>query len=138
MITLNEHLITPTMFPDKTSQVWKINQSESANVIFDFEFEAEIIHLLQLVQLLNKQSVPVNLHMPYLPYARQDKEICNEFTFALHTFAAMLNVVEFNSITAIDVHSDEATRLIKGLVSLSARPFIRNALIELKGLANIG
>ena len=55
MITLNGKPITPTISPDKTSQVWKVFQEDSLSlhvpelkVVWTFENEAELIHLAQL------------------------------------------------------------------------------------------
>ena len=96
MIKLNGHLVTPTIFPDKTSQVWKIPKShfnKKENVItWEFENEGEFMHLAQLKVLLDIDyfSSKVVLDMPYLPYARQDKDITNESTFALYPFALLL------------------------------------------------
>ena len=60
MITLNGKPITPTIFPDKTSQVWKVFQEDSLSlhapelkVVWTFENEAELIHLAQLKMLLD-------------------------------------------------------------------------------------
>jgi ribose-phosphate pyrophosphokinase len=118
MITLNGLEIKPTMFPDKTSQVWKIDTNYIAAfnlIIWDFESEAELIHVAQLKQLItalypNSQNT---LKLPYLPYARQDKEISNETTFALHTFALFINALQFSSVMLLDPHSGTASELIK-------------------------
>ena len=56
MIKLNGHIITPTIFPDKTSQVWKLEQDwffPTNNVItWEFENEAEFMQLAQLNDLV--------------------------------------------------------------------------------------
>ena len=124
MLVLNEtYKVTPTIFPDKTSQVWKLpedmlNQARYT-IHWFFESEAELFHLAQLVDLLRCRvirSTPIiDLEMPYLPYARQDKRIGNEASFALHTFARQINALNFNTIQVFDVHSQEAFKLIDRL-----------------------
>ena len=112
MITLNGHVITPTIFPDGTSQVWKIDDSlfttltkesgfmkiiTSFDIIWVFESEAELFHIAQLRDLLDStagKKVNVNLHMPFLPYGRQDKVIDNDNTFAKHTFFSYTSLIE--------------------------------------------
>jgi len=55
MIYLNGQPIEVTIFPDKTSQVWKIPEhffSYKNEITWEFESESEFIHLAQLVALL--------------------------------------------------------------------------------------
>ena len=123
MLKLNGVEITPTIFPDKTSQIWKVNPAlfkfSSYVILWEFESEGEIMHLAQLVDLIRKCSterVPqIVLWMPYLPYARQDKEISNESTFALRSFAAIIEKFRFSGITVTDAHSDVVKELFWGM-----------------------
>lgn len=101
-------IIKPTIFPDGTSQVWNIGEDNFrtpfATIEWTFENEAELIHIAQLKLLFEALGKPVHLSVPYLPYARQDKEITNNSTFALHSFVTLLNSLNFESITAFDPH----------------------------------
>lgn len=123
MIYLNDTSAIPTVFPDGTSQVWKLPDAillDSLNffIRWEFESEAEFLHLAQLKTLLDTQyGVPVFLEMPYLPYARQDKRPGNSRTFALHTFAKLLNSLAFTKVVFLDAHSAVATKLIENSVS---------------------
>jgi len=112
--TNKKHNVISTIFPDKTSQVWKlpdfILDSRHIKIIWNFEEEREIIDLINLKSLLNSNSVVV-LHMPYMPYARQDKDVSNNSTFSLHTLAYLLNGLNFNLVTANDVHNEHETKL---------------------------
>jgi ribose-phosphate pyrophosphokinase len=113
MIKLNGHIVTPTIFPDGTSQVWKLPEAKVCNpdatIEWEFENEAEIIHVLQLADLCNACTAGMNqvkLYMPFLPYARQDKGINNHSTFALKTFMSILcSQTRFSQIKIIDAHS---------------------------------
>lgn len=111
MITLNTHAIIPTIFPDKTSQVWKLTNmfiASANNVVrWEFENEAEFIHVAQLKALLDKTSKDTILELPYLPYARQDKEVGNLTTFALIPFAKLLNSLNFSKVKVFDPHNVE-------------------------------
>ncbi len=119
MIKLNGKEINVTMFPDRTSQVWQIsnlNTNDQPNVIvWDYESEAELFHVVQLESLVQKMAVdniPSILVVPYLPFARQDKEVSNETSFALKIFADIINAAGFDEVVAYDVHSNEAKKLI--------------------------
>lgn len=117
MILFNGKPINVTIFPDNTSQVWKLNQeiletTNFANITWDFEHEGEFMHLAQLKMLLDKYNFKTRLKINYLPYGRQDKMISNGSTFALETFSYLLNKLHFDEIVILDPHSVQADRLI--------------------------
>lgn len=132
MITLNGLKIVPTVFPDKTSQVWHLPDSVLADVYKDneaiigwqFESEAELIQVAQLKTLLDSYCEIVNLDMPYLPYGRQDKRVDNESTFALKTFSVLINALNFNEVRVLDAHNNSRAQMIRGLEDRSAKNYI--------------
>lgn len=117
MFYVNDVKITPTIFPDGTSQIWNLPDEVLKNhdftITWSFEHEGEIMHLTQLTQLLDKYASSVSLKLKYLPYGRQDKEVSNKTTFALHSFAKLINLLYFDKVEIIDPHSKEALNLIK-------------------------
>lgn len=123
MIKLNGVQVVPTIFPDNTSQVWKLPEdlinsgnnflnAKFATVKWEFSSEAEFLHLAQLKDLLDKNGFVSVLVLKYLPYARQDKDISNTSTFALRTFSKLLNTLNFQEVVILDPHSDMSTRWI--------------------------
>lgn len=134
MIYLNGHKVEPTIFPDKTSQVWKLPEEvlkKSKHIItWDFESESEFFTLIQLKVLLNTYNLNVELYMPYLPYARQDKEVSNNSTFALTAFAKVINDLNFNKVYCVDAHSKVAKELITNLVIIYPTQKVREVLDE--------
>ena len=113
MIKVQGHQIEPTIFPDDTTQIWKLPAellgATTVHIDWRFESEAELLWLAQ-IKMLFKQAVFFSLHVPYLPYARQDKEVSNNLTFALHSFAKILNGIGFDAVTAVDVHNPAVTK----------------------------
>jgi ribose-phosphate pyrophosphokinase len=113
MIKLNGYLITPTIFPDKTSQVWKIDEQFIGDVYptitWEFENEAEFLHVAQLKFLLDHTLgfKDATLELPYLPYARQDKPVTNTSTFAFMPFVHLLNSLGFKQVKVFDPHNVE-------------------------------
>lgn len=106
MIKLNGLIVTPTVFPDKTSQVWKLPENifvtYGHNVVtWEFENEAELITVCQLGDLLDRNAI---LHVPFLPYGRQDKAVRNDSTFGACTFSQIINMF-YNKIETLDAHS---------------------------------
>lgn len=117
MITVNGTPVNTTIFPDNTSQVWKVSQLEIPNtnwvhITWVYSHEGEFMQLAQLKQLLDRKGFGAALRIKYLPYGRQDKEVSNEATFALRTFADLLNTLGFEEIIIMDPHSTIATDLI--------------------------
>lgn len=131
MFKLNGIQIQPTIFPDGTSQIWKVDKklfTKSSLIIWEFSHEAELIHLAQLKALLDENKVKhTTLYIDYLPYARQDKEVSNTSTFALLPFCKMLNILEFTEIVILDPHSTKALDLINN--SCASYPTIK--IVEL-------
>lgn len=95
-----------TVFPDGTTQVWKLAEIPCGDVqvTWYYENESEVLQIMQLGLLLEREHQKAHLYVPYLPYARQDKEITNESCFA----KVLLNKVfeHYKSVTTLDVHSD--------------------------------
>lgn len=112
MILLNGVGVTITMFPDGTSQVWKLPdglvKDRDNEVIWVYSHEAELIHLAQLECLLQHDGTRY-LDIPYLPYARQDKAVDNKATFAFWPFAELLNTAWMEGdIFVFDPHNYDA------------------------------
>lgn len=102
---------TTTIFPDKTSQIWKIEPDNldphGDNIIlWLFESEAELFHVCQLTQLLHEVfDIDVDLRCPYLPFGRQDKILGNHASFALSIFKDVLYNAGICRIETFDAHS---------------------------------
>lgn len=114
-----------TIFPDKTSQVWHLNPEpkdchNSAKkfpdrfvIYWDFENESEIFHVLQLGRLLREYGgFNTYLKIPTMPFARQDKQVSNNTTFALKPFINLLENSEyFDLIETIDIHNSSSINM---------------------------
>lgn len=115
MIKVNGVKIEPTRFPDGTTQVWKLAHpslvgiQKQLKILWQFEREDELLMLAQIRDLFGAW-VTTELHVPYLPFARQDKDVSNEATFALRSFARMLNALSLDHVIADDVHNPNLTR----------------------------
>lgn len=110
--------IPVTRFPDNTTQVWKLPEDRltpagSRTITWIYSHEGELLELAQLKMLLESYGNEVSLNIRYLPFARQDKGVSNESTFALHSFAALLNALEFVHVFIQDPHSAMALQVIE-------------------------
>lgn len=136
MLLLNGQPVPITIFPDKTSQCWKIPEEifkkSHARVEWRFEHEGEFMHLAQLKYLLDSYELTTTLHLPYLPYGRQDKQVSNTTTFALLSFAHLLNSLEFIEVTCTDPHSLVAEARIESFRAVYPRLHLHDALKEVQ------
>lgn len=145
MIIFAGELVTPTIFPDGTSQVWQLSEhqiqtikksitSPVLRVIWSFENEAELFHVCQLATLIDAMVPGKNIILiaDYLPYARQDKQVSNTTTFALRTFVDILGNY-FQEIHSIDVHNQMAAALRYGFVkNISPKSLILDVIEQTK------
>lgn len=127
--------IHATIFPDHTSQIWKLSEVFFGeyiviNIEWDFHHEGEIMHLAQIADLFRFQEK--NLYISYLPYARQDKVIANDKTFALLTFSKILNNMDFASVKILDAHSNVCDLIINKYKEVKPTEYIDNTLMILK------
>lgn len=134
MIRLNDVVVTPTIFPDKTSQVWKIDISILKNnvnmIAWQFENENEFLHVAQLKKLVNnlRPNARTILNIPYFPYARQDHVVSNATTFALRSFLELLNTLRFDGIFTVDLHSNIPFEYLDNLTNVYPHEAIKNAI----------
>lgn len=106
-----------TRFPDNTTQLWKLpdwilNETNYAHITWDYTHEGDLLALGQLKDLLDLYDFKTTLRIRYLPFARQDKPVSNTATFALRSFAKLLNVIAFDEVLILDPHSKVALDLI--------------------------
>lgn len=136
MIYINGKPVNTTVFPDNTSQVWKLDEEvfNSRNIYIKWVFsnEAEVFQIVQLAWLLSvaKQPNKKILEMTYLPYGRQDKLVFNHTTFALRPFADLINDCRFNEVHIHDPHSDAALRLIVNSKPIYPKEAVENTFLD--------
>lgn len=137
MILLNGQPVPTTMFPDNTSQVWKLPDtillaSNWTHITWKFSNEGEFLQIAQLKDLLDLYGIRSTLRIKYLPYGRQDKIVANHTTFALTTFAKLLNSLHFEEVIIHDPHSQIALDLISNSKAIYPREHLLNIMSELK------
>lgn len=99
-----------SIFPDKTSQAWRIegfeDLSSDIDVIWYFEGDHEFMTVLQLGALLKENpNCVVGLICPFLPYGRQDKVIQNNTTFGREVMLKAIRKIGYDVVITYDGHS---------------------------------
>lgn len=99
-------------------QLPSLSLSETAEIEIEARIQTatEIIDLLLLVNALQHKygkDRSINLTLPYLPYARQDRVCAEGQAFSLDVFAGLINSMKLNKITVWDCHSQVGINLIQ-------------------------
>ena len=89
---------------------------------------SDLIELAMVKDAIQRQFHPtiVNLILPYIPYARQDRVCDAGESFSLKVFAGYLNYLNFNKVTVYDPHSDVAPALIDRVEVITQTRTIEN------------
>lgn len=142
MIKVREQVIEINHFPDGTQAV-KFDPFSTFEEVEDmqnwwtiplpiywyYEKEEELITLMYITQHCRSHGFQnIQLIMPYLPNARQDRTKKDEDIFTLKYFAQMINWLNFSSVTVLDPHSNVSTALIDRIEVLEPDLFIAEAL----------
>lgn len=95
-----------------------------------------IMVLIAKDALERKGIMNFELIIPYIPYARQDRQCFNGESFTLKIFTDILNSVKFNKVTVFDAHSDVSPALINNCVNIANNSFVIetfNEIIRING-----
>lgn len=79
---------------------------------------SEIMKLLNIVEACKRhfKKIPLELFIPYIPYARQDR-VCNAGeSLAIKVFANVINSCGFDNVYVVDPHSYVSTAVIEEAV----------------------
>ena len=96
------------------NQKWQATPSNWFTVTARLHNSDDIISLAMIkdaIERENREAV-IDLVMPYVPYARQDRVCDAGEAFSLKVFTNFLNSLKFNSVTICDPHSEVTPALI--------------------------
>lgn len=136
MILLDGREVALGSFPDGTLLIKEEGAvgNKTAGLSWHYENDREFLALIYLVKHLQSHGVEkLDLYMPYIPNARQDRVNNEEDIFTLKYFAQLLNSLKLSSVTVLDPHSNVSTALIEGLIVKSPKVYVQRVLKELMG-----
>lgn len=89
----------------------------------------DIMLLLLATDALNKYGIDnMDLIIPYVPYARQDR-ICNTGeAFSLEVFSKLINSLGFRKVFVVDPHSDQVKKYISNCYPLQVTDYVEDIL----------
>lgn len=107
----------------------KVNKVVVSNRVNDAN---DVFKILLACDALRRKGVnDIELFLPYIPYARQDR-VCQEGeSFSLKIFTNIINSMMFNKVYVLDSHSDVAVALIDNCVPLDNHKYVEHAICGL-------
>jgi ribose-phosphate pyrophosphokinase len=92
------------------------NRNAVHTIKWNYENDRELVALVYLANHLRASGVTkMELVMPYIPNARQDRVKRAEDIFTLKYFAQMINSLGFDKVRVLDPHSNVSAALIDNL-----------------------
>lgn len=133
MIKCNGKTIKAGYFPDGTLLLKEVAPKKNVEFTWLFENNEELMVLYFLVEHFREHGVlNIELKMPYIPNARQDRVKKEEDVFTLKYFSKLLNSMNFSKITVLDPHSYVSEALINHLKVENPTKYVKNVLEKLE------
>lgn len=133
-------------FGDIDVKYWKFPAGETAvklpsmgdfdyfNITLDFESNDDIINLMFLCDALREMQgsdIRIDLHISYMPYARQDRYCDVGESFSLKVICGILESLDFQQIYVQDVHSEVMKAFFKpGTLVVYEQHILQYHLVE--------
>lgn len=132
MIRINNKNIEINKFPDGTLLIKEEPSYDIALISWFFENNEELVALIYLANHLRSSGVKrMELYMPYIPNARQDRVKKLEDVFTLKYFANVINSLGFDKVAVLDPHSPVSEALINNIRVDNGAEYIESVLNKL-------
>lgn len=134
MIKINGKQVELSHFPDRTLLIKElVPDTEKVVLTWLFENNEELVALFFLTKHLRTGGVKtIELELPYIPNARQDRVKRKEDVFTLKYFAQLINSLEFSRVRVLDPHSYVSEALIDRIDIQSPKQYVEKVIGKLK------
>lgn len=140
MIKINNKVVDISYFPDGTLCLKEnpidmpaivsglSGRGMKATINWNYENNEELVVLIFITKHLRRIGFArIELVMPYIPNARQDRVKSNIDVFTLKYFAEIINYLNFDKVTVLDPHSSVSEALIDNLKIVTPYDYIKTA-----------
>lgn len=132
MIRINNKDVEINKFPDGTLLIKEAPSYDIALISWFFESNEELVALIYLTNHLRSNGVKrIELYMPYVPNARQDRVKKSEDVFTLKYFAEVINSLGFDKVSVLDPHSSVSEALIEKISVMSPKNYIKYVIEDI-------
>lgn len=125
------------MFPSKCELGIKLHswaaKEEYITITCRIKSSDDIMKLLMATDALKRNGWKnIDLFIPYVPYARQDRVMVLGESFSIKVFADLINSQGYNKVGIYDAHSDVTPALINNCVPYKNHTFVNKVLEKFK------
>lgn len=135
MIKINGRKVECSHFPDGTLLLKELLPKSNDKVVLTWLFEnnEELVTLFFLTKHLRVGGIrEIELELPYIPNARQDRVKKEEDVFTLKYFTELINSLEFSKVKVLDPHSYVSEALIDRIDIQSPRKYVEQVIERLE------
>ncbi len=135
MIKYNDKVVNVDHFPDGTLLMKEeiLDNTKPTTLTWLYENNEELVTLYFLTKHLNAKGINnIELKLPYIPNARQDRVKKEEDVFTLKYFAEIINALQFIKVTVLDPHSYVSEALINRIEVQSPKAYVERVLAKLE------
>ena len=134
MIFINRNKIESFIFPGGEVNVKVSHEDCEVYIRASLNSSNDIMELMLVANALKHNNCKIQaLHIPYIPYARQDR-VCNKGeALSIKVFSDLINSINSNMVVGWDVHSNVTSALINNFINWPPQRFI----VRNKDLFNI-
>lgn len=110
----------------------------AATIRADIYSSADVMTLLLLTDALRDHGVKeINLIMPYVPYARQDRIAVDGEAHSLRVFTNIINAEHYDEVEVWDPHSDVATALLNNCRAIPCSGFVSQIPLDMTSITMV-
>lgn len=105
------------------------------NLFANIRSSDDVMTLLLLTDAIRREygNQPIELELPYLPYARQDRVCAPGEALSLKVFTDLINAQNYDLVRVWDPHSDVATALLDNCDVVKGYTFARKIIDQYRG-----
>jgi ribose-phosphate pyrophosphokinase len=93
----------------------------------------DLMNLCLAVDALRNMFVShIEVFIPYIPYARQDRVMNAGEPLSVKVFANIINSLHLNKVTVFDAHSDVSVALLNNCINIPNHDMVKHFLNKLK------
>jgi ribose-phosphate pyrophosphokinase len=100
------------------------HQPSFAEITLEFEGNDDLFNLALLVDAVRRElghDILIELQMPYLPYARQDRVCARGESLSVKVACDFINGLKFSAVQCFNIHSDVGVALLDNLMHVDSK-----------------
>lgn len=111
----------------------EIKEDEKVRINTRLNSSDDVMNLCLAVDALRNMSVNyIEVFIPYIPYARQDRVMVAGEPLSIKVFAGIINNLNLNKVIVFDAHSDVSVALLNNCKNTANHEMVKHFINDLK------